>query len=166
MSAMVYLSTARIEDIKSICHEDQTLEPMSALLCGLRDRGPSGGHYVEVPEGMRAPLVTLIQREVKRICLSRKAKEGMTTWDLPQYHRLRRKEKALTTVAESIDELGSGAQDGHDLSRSNAKLTAAKVREIRSLFSEGKTRKELGEKFNVHHTTIREVVLNRTWRGV
>jgi len=44
------------------------------------------------------------------------------------------------------------------------KLTLAIAREIRMMHSRGYTERELAKEFNVHHTTIHQVVSNQTWK--
>lgn len=46
----------------------------------------------------------------------------------------------------------------------NAKLTLAKVREIRRLAREGKTRKELAELFAVAIRTVSSIIKGERWR--
>lgn len=46
----------------------------------------------------------------------------------------------------------------------NAKLTLAKVREIRRLAREGKTRKELAELFSVALRTVSSIIKGERWR--
>lgn len=46
----------------------------------------------------------------------------------------------------------------------NAKLTLGKVREIRKLAKEGKTRKELSDMFDVALRTVSSVVKGERWR--
>lgn len=46
----------------------------------------------------------------------------------------------------------------------NAKLTLAKVREIRRLARDGKTRKELAGLFNVALRTVSSIIKGERWR--
>ena len=46
----------------------------------------------------------------------------------------------------------------------NAKLSADNVREIRSLYADGATLRQLGEKFGVSNVSIHNAVSGKTWR--
>ncbi|GFG55292.1 hypothetical protein MAGR_67330 [Mycolicibacterium agri] len=46
----------------------------------------------------------------------------------------------------------------------NAKLTASDVREIRSLYREGATLRQLADKFGVSNVSVFNAVSGRTWR--
>jgi hypothetical protein len=46
----------------------------------------------------------------------------------------------------------------------NAKLTGANVRELRSLYADGATLRQLGEKFGVSNVSIYNAVAGKTWR--
>ena len=50
--------------------------------------------------------------------------------------------------------------------RSGAKLTAEKVREIRSALLDGCSRRELAQKFNMSWNAIRDISIGRSWRHV
>jgi hypothetical protein len=68
------------------------------------------------------------------------------------YYRLR----AGTPIAGG--ERSEGEKHG------NAKLTADNVRELRSLYIDGATLRQLGEKFGVSNVSIYNAVSGRTWR--
>jgi hypothetical protein len=46
----------------------------------------------------------------------------------------------------------------------NAKLTADNVRELRSLYSDGATLRQLADKFGVSNVSIHNAVARKTWR--
>jgi hypothetical protein len=68
------------------------------------------------------------------------------------YYRLR----AGTPIAGG--ERSAGEKHG------NAKLSAENVREIRKLYADGATLRQLGEKFGVSNVSIHNAVVGETWR--
>jgi DNA invertase Pin-like site-specific DNA recombinase len=48
----------------------------------------------------------------------------------------------------------------------NAKLTAENVRELRSLYSDGATLRQLADKFGVSNVSIYNAVSGKTWRSL
>jgi hypothetical protein len=46
----------------------------------------------------------------------------------------------------------------------NAKLTSSNVRELRSLYADGATLRQLAEKFGVSNVSIYNAVAGKTWR--
>lgn len=68
------------------------------------------------------------------------------------YYRLR----AGTSIA------GGGRSEGED--HGNAKLTADNVRELRWLYADGATLRQLAEKFGVSNVSIYNAVSGKTWR--
>ena len=48
----------------------------------------------------------------------------------------------------------------------NAKLTADNVRELRALYADGSTLRQLADKFGVSNVSIYNAVAGRTWRRV
>lgn len=52
------------------------------------------------------------------------------------------------------------------VSKNSAKLDDQKIVEIFSLRKSGMTQREIGEVYGVHHTTILDVLLSKSWRHV
>lgn len=48
----------------------------------------------------------------------------------------------------------------------NSKVTSDDVRQIRYLYDQGETVKEIGKKYNLHFATIHRIVTRQTWKDI
>lgn len=76
-----------------------------------------------------------------------------------------------TTKSNAVDMLIKNRQKKFDIKNTgernhNSKLNNEKVKQIRSLHSKGKTMKDISKMFGVSPTTIRSVILEKTWRSI
>ena len=80
----------------------------------------------------------------------------------------------MNTVVADIDQNESstlawgaviaGGERSEGENHGNAKLTGENVRELRSLYADGATLRELADKFGVSNVSIYNAVSGRTWR--
>jgi len=54
----------------------------------------------------------------------------------------------------------------HGESHGRSKVDENQVRQIRSLYTQGMSYRDLGSQYGVSHLTIRDIVLRKTWNHV